>query len=126
MVSSFGGQWNKSIWPMFKTKMLIYQPKSNLDENFFGKNHLLSFRPEIRKTLLQDLYWESNSCPTPVRLLPVICIFYCGSELNMGFSFTNIFIFSNFYRVTQKKLHELDHSWLLEIRNYCQALYVTV
>ena len=32
------GLWSRSTWPIFKTKMLIYQSKANLDEKIlFGK-----------------------------------------------------------------------------------------
>ena len=46
----------KSIWPIFKTEMLIYQSKANLDEKIlFGKiTHHLD--PEIRTMSVRSLY----------------------------------------------------------------------
>ena len=47
--------------PTFKTEMLIYQSKGNLDEkNLFGKiTHHLD--PEIRKMQVNGIYGNKNS-----------------------------------------------------------------
>ena len=51
----------KCSWLIFKTKLLIFQSKANLDENIlFGKitHHLV---PEVRKMLVRGMFWKHNS-----------------------------------------------------------------
>ena len=50
----------KIMRPIFKTKMLIYQLKANLDEKFlFGKiTHHLD--PEIRELLVKGHIWDKE------------------------------------------------------------------
>ena len=50
----------KSMWPLFKTEMLIYQSKANLDEKIlFGKltHHL---RSNNQKNPCKGFAWESK------------------------------------------------------------------
>ena len=49
------------MWPIFDTKMLIYQSKTNLDEKIlFGKiTH--PFDPEIRKMLVKGIFGKEDS-----------------------------------------------------------------
>ena len=51
----------KSVRPIFKTKMFIYQSKANLDEKtLFGKNiHHLD--PELRKMLVRCILGNEDS-----------------------------------------------------------------
>ena len=47
------------MWPIFKTEMLIYQSKANLDEEiFFGKIFL---DPELRKMLVKVMFGNEDS-----------------------------------------------------------------
>ena len=49
-----------SMWPIFKTEMLIYQSRANLDVKILWKiNHLLD--PEIRKMQERNLYGNRDS-----------------------------------------------------------------
>ena len=52
----FGGLWNKKYVITFKTKMLIYQSKANLDEKMFlVKSHI--FRTEQFEKCLKKFLW---------------------------------------------------------------------
>ena len=54
------GYGSRFLRPTSKTKMLMYQPKANLDEKrLFGKitNHV---DPTIRKMSVWGLYWNQN------------------------------------------------------------------
>ena len=57
----FAGYGVKSMWPIFKTKMLIFQSKASLDEKvLFGKiTHHLD--PEIRKVLVRIMFGNKDS-----------------------------------------------------------------
>ena len=47
---------SKSMWPIFKTKMLIYQSKANLDEKILFVNTTHFWDPTIRKMPARGLY----------------------------------------------------------------------
>ena len=58
---TFEVRFEVSMWLIFKTEMLIYQSKANLDGiNLFRKiTHRLD--PEIRKMLVIDMFGNENS-----------------------------------------------------------------
>ena len=60
-VCAFGGLWNKSIGPIFKTGMLIYQSKANLDEKILFVKISYHLDPEIRKMLVNGKFGDEDS-----------------------------------------------------------------
>ena len=76
-VTRFAGYGMKNMRPTFKTEMLVYQSRANLDEkSLFGKiaHHLGS---EIRKILVNGKFEDSlgfeslATCYSPTVLLSV-------------------------------------------------------
>ena len=51
----------KSMGPIFKTEMLIYQSKANLDENILFANITHHSDPEIRKMLVRVMFGNKDS-----------------------------------------------------------------
>ena len=51
----------KNMWPIFETKMLIYQSKANLDVKILFREITDHLDPEIRKMLERCLYWNQHS-----------------------------------------------------------------
>ena len=47
--------------PMFKTEMLIYHSKANLDEKILFGSILHLTNPEIRKMLVKGMFGNRNS-----------------------------------------------------------------
>ena len=51
----------KSMRPIFKTKMLIYQSKAKLDENTMFGNITHHLNQEIRKMLVRGMFGNNDS-----------------------------------------------------------------
>ena len=55
-VYAFGGLWNKSMEPIVKTEMFIYQSKANLDMKILFSIITHHIDPEIRQMLINGKY----------------------------------------------------------------------
>ena len=61
MFTRFVGYGIKSMWLVFKTKILIYQSKANLDEKILFGETTHHLDPEIRKMLVRGMFGNENS-----------------------------------------------------------------
>ena len=51
----------KGMWPIFKTKMSIYQSNANLDEKILSGKITHQLVPEIRKMLARGMFGKKDS-----------------------------------------------------------------
>ena len=107
--------WSKLIQVTIKELFNVYKMGPKF-QNFPTNRWVFCLKMDIRhdllsKTWLARLAQPSMEVPTP---LSVFKRKPCIKPQHM------------IYRMTQKKLHELDHSWLPEIKSYCQMLSITV
>ena len=61
MFTSLASYGVKSTRPIFKIKMLIYQPKANLDEKIFLGKITHHLDQEIRKMLVKVIFGSKDS-----------------------------------------------------------------
>ena len=60
-VQAFRGLWNEEYVAIFKTNMLTYQPKADLDEKILFGKIIYHVDPEIRKMLGGACFGSKNS-----------------------------------------------------------------
>ena len=82
------------MWPLFKTEMLIYQSKVNLDEKILFDKFTHHVDPEVGKMLVRGMLGQKNSTFHSGQLLLAIKIKFLSLKwtmvLNLNFNTTKI------------------------------------